>query len=70
MKVTRSRSFVKSWTYRVFGTITSFVVVYAITGEGSLATLVAMWETILKIGVYYWHERIWDKIKWGRVYGN
>lgn len=66
MKVTKSRSFVKSWTYRVFGTLTSFAVVYVITGKGSLATLIAFWETIVKVGVYYWHERVWDKIQWGR----
>lgn len=66
MKVTKSRSFVKAWTYRVLGTLTSFAVVYVITGKGSLATLIAFWETVLKIGVYYWHERLWDRIQWGR----
>jgi len=66
MKVTKSRSFVKSWTYRIFGTLTSFLVVYAITHKGSLSALIAFWETILKVGVYYWHERVWDKIQWGR----
>ena len=66
MKVTKSRSFVKAWTYRVFGTLTSFLVVYIITGKGSLATLIAFWETVVKVAVYYWHERVWDKIQWGR----
>ena len=66
MKVTKSRSFIKSMTYRVFGTITSWAVVYVITHKGSLASLVAIWETIVKVGVYYWHERVWNKIRWGR----
>ena len=66
MKVTKARSFTKSLSYRIFGTLTSFVVVYAITGEGGLSALIAFWETILKVGAYYWHERIWDKISWGR----
>lgn len=66
MRVTRARSFVKAWSYRVFGTVTSFAVVYVITGKAVLATAIALWETVLKIGVYYWHERIWDKIQWGR----
>ena len=68
MRVTKKRSFLKSWTYRVFGTLTSWAVVFVITGKGSLATLVAFWETVVKIAVYYWHERIWDKIRWGRKY--
>ena len=66
MKVTKSRSFTKSLSYRIFGTVTSFAVVYVITGKGGLATLIAFWETIVKVGVYYWHERVWDKISWGR----
>jgi uncharacterized membrane protein len=41
--------------------------VYAITGKGSLATLIAFWETVVKVGVYYWHERVWDKLNWGRI---
>lgn len=67
MKVTKARSFTKSLSYRIFGTVTSWAVVFVITGKGSLATLVAFWETIIKIGVYYWHERIWDKVPWGRI---
>ena len=66
MKVTKNRSFVKSLTYRIFGTITSWAVVYAITHKGNLSTLIALLETVVKVGVYYWHERVWDKIKWGR----
>jgi len=66
MKVTKSRSFTKSLSYRIFGTVTSFIVVYALTGEGALSALIAFWETVLKVGVYYWHERIGDKISWGR----
>ena len=67
MKVTKQRSFIKSLSYRVFGTLTSFAVVYVITGKGSLATLIAFWETVVKVGVYYYHERVWDKVSWGRL---
>jgi len=66
MKVTRARSFTKSLSYRIFGTLSSFVVVYAITGKVKLSALIAFWETVLKVGIYYWHERMWDKVKWGR----
>ena len=66
MKVTRSRSFVKALSYRIWGTITSFVVVLLITGSAELSGLIAFWETILKVGVYYLHERGWNFIQWGR----
>lgn len=66
MKVTKSRSFIKSLSYRVFGTLSSFLVVFVITGKAALSAFIAFWETVLKVGIYYWHERIWDKIAWGR----
>lgn len=65
-EVTQARSFVKALSYRVWGTLTSFVVVYAITGNGTLSALISLWETVLKVVVYYWHERVWNKIPWGR----
>lgn len=67
MKVTKARSFAKSLSYRIFGTLSSWAVVYVITGEGVLATVIAFWETIVKVGIYYFHERGWDKIRWGRI---
>lgn len=67
MKVTKARSFIKSLSYRIFGTLSSFAVVYVITGKGSLATLIAFWETVVKVAIYYYHERVWDKFRWGRI---
>ena len=67
MKVTKARSLTKSFSYRVFGTLSSFLVVYAITGKGSLSALIAFWETVVKVVIYYWHERIWNKVQWGRI---
>ena len=69
MKVTKARSFVKSLSYRIFGTLSSWAVVYIITGKGSLATLVAFWETVVKVVIYYFHERGWNNIQWGRKNG-
>ena len=66
MKVTKARSFVKSLSYRIWGTISSWAVVYVITGQGSLAAIVAFWETVVKVFIYYFHERAWNSISWGR----
>jgi len=67
MKVTKARSFTKSLSYRIFGTLSSWAVVYVITGKGSLATLIAFWETVVKVVIYNYHERAWNKIRWGRI---
>jgi uncharacterized membrane protein len=66
MKVTKSRSFVKALSYRIWGTLTSFLVVLILTGSAELSGLIAFWETVLKVGVYYAHERGWNFIQWGR----
>jgi uncharacterized membrane protein len=66
MKVTKARSFVKSLSYRIWGTLSSAGVVYVITGKGSLAALIAFWETVVKIFIYYLHERAWNNVQWGR----
>jgi uncharacterized membrane protein len=66
VKVTKARSFVKSLSYRIWGTLSSAGVVYVITGKGSLAALIAFWETVVKVFIYYFHERAWNKVQWGR----
>ncbi len=66
LKVTKARSFVKSLSYRIWGTVSSWAVVYVITGKGSLAALIAFWETVVKVFIYYFHERVWNKVSWGR----
>ncbi len=66
MKVTKARSLTKSVTYRVFGTLSSFLIIYAVTHKGGLSALLSALETIVKVGIYYVHERVWDKVQWGR----
>jgi uncharacterized membrane protein len=66
MKVTKTRSLVKAFSYRVWGTLTSFLVVLFLTGSAELSGLIAFWETVLKVFVYYVHERGWNFIQWGR----
>lgn len=66
MKVTKSRSFVKALSYRIWGTLSSFAVAYVLTGSAELSGLIAFWETVVKVGIYYVHERGWNFIQWGR----
>ena len=66
MTVTKSRSFVKALSYRIWGTLSSVAVAYVITKNASLSVTIAFWETVVKVFIYYAHERGWNKIKWGR----
>lgn len=66
MKVTKSRSALKALTWRVTGTIDTFVISWIITSEASIAGGIAMLEVITKTALYYFHERGWNLISWGR----
>jgi uncharacterized membrane protein len=67
MMVTKARSLTKAISYRIFGTLASFGITYAITHKGNLAALAAFLDIVIKICIYYVHERVWNKIKWGRI---
>jgi len=66
MKVTKTRSFVKALSYRIWGTLSSVAVAYVITKNASLSITIAFWETVVKIFIYYAHERGWNYVQWGR----
>jgi uncharacterized membrane protein len=66
MKVTKARSFVKALSYRIWGTLSSVAVAYVITKNASLSITIAFWETVVKVFIYYAHERGWNYVQWGR----
>ena len=66
MSVTKSRSFVKALTWRTTGTIDTFLVSWLITKQPFIAASIASVEVLTKIVLYYFHERVWNKVKWGR----
>lgn len=66
MKVTHSRSFIKALTWRITGTLDTFIISILITGKATLALAISGTEIFTKVFMYYVHERVWNKIQWGR----
>jgi uncharacterized membrane protein len=60
------RSLVKAVSWRIVGSIDTFVLSWIITGKLKFAVSIAGVETITKILIYYFHERAWAAIPWGR----
>ncbi|MEH6535355.1 MAG: DUF2061 domain-containing protein [Psychroserpens sp.] len=60
------RTLVKTISWRVLGTIATIVISYLITGTLALAFSIGFIELISKLVLYYFHERTWNKIKWGK----
>jgi adenylylsulfate kinase len=56
------RSVIKAISWRVTGTIDTFLISWLITGTLAMATGIALTEILTKVFLYYIHERIWSKI--------
>ncbi len=65
MTETKTRSIVKAFTYRFWQSLNTFVISLLITGKIEMASAIVSVEVIVKIVIYFWHERIWGKIRWG-----
>ena len=60
------RSIAKALSWRIVGTLDTLVVSYFVTGEIVLAASIATVDFLTKLVLYFFHERIWNKIKWGK----
>jgi uncharacterized membrane protein len=60
------RSLAKAVSWRVTGTIDTFIISFIVTGRLSVAGTIATVEIATKIVIYYLHERVWAALPWGR----
>ena len=60
------RSIVKTISWRVVGTLATVVISYMITGTLALAFSIGGIELVSKMVLYFFHERAWNNIKWGK----
>ena len=59
------RSVIKTVSWRILATVTTVLVIYALTDDGDLAMTVGYLEATIKMGLYYFHERIWNRLQVG-----
>lgn len=64
---TNSRSIAKAVSYRLLGSAVTGVIVLLLTHKGSLSLSAGALDMVLKIAAYFVHERIWDRISFGRL---
>jgi len=60
------RSLAKAISWRVTGTLDTMVISFLITGRVKLALSIGFVELFTKIGLYYLHERAWNRIALGK----
>ena len=56
------RSIAKSISWRIIGTLDTILISWIVTGTFSIGVV----ELFTKMLLYFFHERIWNKINWGK----
>ena len=62
----RRRSIAKAFSYRVLGSISTGGLVFLFTGDFTKSVEAAAADSVVKIGLYFLHERLWNYIAFGR----
>lgn len=60
-----SRSLAKAISWRVLGSLDTFLLSWFFTGSPAAAGAIATAEVVTKMFLYYGHERAWSAIRWG-----
>ncbi len=60
------RSVAKALSWRVVGTLDTLAVSYVFAQDITLAASIASVDFITKLILYFFHERAWNIVKWGK----
>lgn len=60
------RSIAKTISWRAIGTLDTILISWIVTGTLSLAFSIGIIELVTKMVLYFFHERIWNTINWGK----
>lgn len=63
---THFRSLIKAVSWRTGGTLVTVIITWILSGSLDLAAKVGLMETVVKIGAFYLHERIWNWLDFGK----
>tara|TARA_R110000868_G_scaffold15938_16_gene72179 strand:- start:9 stop:221 length:213 start_codon:yes stop_codon:yes gene_type:complete len=65
IKIDRKRHLLKSVTWRIIASVVSFLIGWSVTGDVSIGITVGVVDVVVKFILYYFHERMWYKSKFG-----
>jgi len=68
MQVERKRrSMTKAISWRILATVTTMLIVFAFTKKIELTLIIGGLDVLIKMILYYYHERTWNRIFWGKL---
>jgi uncharacterized membrane protein len=66
MTDSNGRSLVKTLTWRITGSASTFTIAYLITGSFGVSSVIAFVQMGVNTELYWLHERAWARVSWGR----
>ena len=64
---TRARAWVKSIVWRILGIVILGVISWFVTHSWKEMTTITVIFHGLRLILYYFHERAWERVNWGRI---
>ena len=62
----RGRSLAKAFSYRLLGSASTGAMVFLFTGDARMSIGAGLLDSVVKIILYFLHERLWNSIPFGR----
>lgn len=62
----KKRSLAKAFSWRIFASCITLAIVWIITGDLKVGSIIGLADFVIKLLAYYGHERIWANVQWGR----
>ena len=64
---TKKRSWAKSLVWRLIGIVLLSLIAYLVTDDWKEMSLITILFHGIRVVLYYYHERAWERISWGRL---
>lgn len=61
------RTIMKTLSWRFIATLITFSIAWIATGRLTLALEIGIADTLIKLGAYYFHERVWIRVRFGKL---
>jgi adenylylsulfate kinase len=61
------RSFLKGISWEIISFLLTLLVVYLLYKNIVISLKITIILTVIKVPIYFIHERVWKKIKWGKI---
>ena len=60
----RRRSIAKALSWRILAMAVTVSVAWVVTGRADIAAGIGAADSLIKLAVYYGHERFWNRVGW------